>query len=202
MSAGVPVTSARRTVTLTAAEMEDTDGVRASLATSVGTITMLPADFVSANMDTTTGAFLKLPRSVTITLSSSAGSYTTDDIVITGKRGTSTVTETLTPTTANGGETLRGTQIFDSITSIAIPAQVNTSGAWTVGFQDVAAPVGMQFVGIRMNAASGTLNLGYGSLTDAVPGVQNYVEPIAFERVLTSSALSSPTTVGVTLYLN
>lgn len=204
MSSAVPMNSARRTVTFSSGVLLDADGIKTSFATAATPTTVTVASFNGAEISATTGAFTKLPRTVTIGRSNSVGSYTTTPIVITGKRGGAEVTESLTPANANGNDTLAGTQIFDSISSIAIPAQVDTSGAFVIGVRDICAPAGDTFTGVEV-AAAGTLYVAYGSgtgaPTDGIPiatAAVGVIKPIAPKKILTDAA---KTTVGVTVYL-
>lgn len=208
MSGAVPINSARKTVSYASGELAVTNGVITSFATSASPVTKLPADMTGAAMVSGTGRFAKQPRSLTITLASSAGSYTTNPIVITGQRDGTNVTESLTPSGTDGNETLRGTQIFSKITSIAFPAQGDANGHFTVGVQDIGRNNPHDtFTGIEL-AAAGTLNVQYGESsgdpTDAIPiaaGAAGVVKPVAPTRVLTNPGLSSPTTVGLTVYI-
>jgi hypothetical protein len=195
------MTIARRTKTYAAAALSDLDGILASFATTTDEVTFDASDFDGAAIAALTGV-LDLPRTVTITLDNSAGAFSTDPIVVTGKRGGAVVTESFTPSTANGNETLFGNQPFDTLTSIVFPAQEDTDGAFTVGVGDICAPAGGTFCGVEL-AATGTLHIQYGEpgVTDAIvvpAALVGYIKPIAPARVLTGTG---ETTVGVTVYL-
>lgn len=193
---------ASRSKSYAAADTADADGVKVSIASSASPVayTNAGADFNGAAI--AAGGVLDLPRTISVSLSTSSGSYNTVAIVLTGRRGGHTVTESLTPTTQNGNETLRGAQAFDVLESVAIPAQVNASGAFTIGTQDICAPCGDVFSAVKVHA-DGTLYVGYGDVgtqSDAIPIVvanQN-IERIAAARVLTGTG---KTIVGVTVYL-
>jgi len=201
------IKAARRTKSYAAADVAKVNGIKTSIATSTSPVTYLKAtDFNGTAIVSVTGV-LDLPRTVTISLSNSVGSYVASAITLTGTRGGVTVTETLTPPDANGNTVLRGTQAFDVLDSVAFPAQVNTSGAWQIGVQDICAPFGDKFAGAEL-AAAGTINVQYGEgsqgLPDAIPvaaGLVGIPKWFAASRVLTSTALAVPTTVGVTVYL-
>lgn len=109
-------------------ETASTNRYLTSTATSASASTPTPTN-------TTVGTSM-IPRSVTVTRSSSTGAYTTSVITIVGKRRGVTVTLTFTPGTADGGDTIQSNEDdgLDTITSIAIPAQVSTAGAFTIGF--------------------------------------------------------------------
>lgn len=190
---------AAKTKSYAAALVADADGILQSVSTSTS-----PVTHTTFNGAQISSGRLDLPRTVTITLSNTAGAFAEEDIVITGQRGGQVVTETLTPTSINGNETLRGTQPFDLITSIALPAQGSGAGSYTIGVQDICAPENGEFCGAELHA-TGTLNVQYGGgNTDAIPvgaAQVGFVKPIRFQRVLTSAALTAPTTVGLTIYL-
>jgi hypothetical protein len=208
MSSGVPINSSRRTITLPAGALNDADGLVESLATSATAVELDASDFDGA-LVTTDGTLWAhgVARTVTVTLSSSAGSYNDEDpIVVTGKRGGTIVTEEFLPPTANGNVTLRGSQAFDRVTSIAIPAQVDTSGAFTFGAGDLCAPAGDSFHALTVrDEAGGQLNVQYGegedAPTDSFPVSGFALEPCAPTRVLTDPGLSAPTTVALTLHM-
>jgi hypothetical protein len=190
---------AQRTKSYAAALVADPVGILTTTSTSTSTVT-----HTVFNGAQVSSGRLDLPRTVTITLSNTAGAFTTDPIVITGTRGGSIVTEELTPATVDGNETLRGTQIFDTVTSVALPEQGSGAGSYTIGVQDICAPENGEFCGVELHA-TGTMNIGFGGgNTDAIPvgaAQVGFVKPIRCQRVLTSSALAAPTTVGVTVYL-
>lgn len=198
--------SVRRTITYASTELNDVDGILESVSTSATAVDLTPEDYDGAVV-TSSGAWIKLPRSVTITLSEAIGSYDPEvPIVLTGKRGGIPVTEELTPSTADGGETLRGWQVFDQPPDIAIPAQVDTSGAIEIGVGDIGTPQpGERFAMVRL-AAAGQINVAYGEAstdpTDSYAALANAIEPIAPTRILTSPTLAVPTAVGLTLYLD
>ena len=194
--------SAYRTKTFSAAQLEVTDALKAATATAVATSAFTSGDLVVSTLD--------LPRSTTLTRSLSTGSYTLDPYTITGRRGGSVATELITPATADGGDTLSGLVIFDGITTIDVPGQVNTSGAHSFGVQDIGAPKGDAFSGIELHA-DGDLSVQYGegsgAPTDVIPVLianRAYYE-IAPTRIVTKGAstggATGDTTVATTVYL-
>lgn len=194
-------TSARVTHTFASADLSDVNGIKTSAATIASETTYLPAVMDGAGI--TVGSLNKCARTVTATLAANAGSYVASAITITGRFGGDVVTDTLTPSDADGGETLYGDQPFDTITSIVIPAQVNTGGAFEFGVGDICAPKGDRFIAVRCDTAI-TLHVQYGEgsankTTDAHTLGADTIDPIAPSRVLTGAAETSG--AAVTAYL-
>lgn len=169
----------------------DADAIKTSVATSAS-----PASYSDAALNGAVGAAtMNPPRSITVTRSSSAGSYSTSAITITGTYNGETVTDTLTPADADGGDTIYGDQPFDAVTSISLPAQVNTSGAFTFGVGDVWAGHGKQFRAVKGHTA-GNLALYYDAgVTDTLP-----VAALVVESVLPRAVRASGTDVAFTVY--
>lgn len=199
----------KRSRTYAAADVADADGVKTTFATVAAPVALTVADWNGAAI--TAAGLLDLPRTITITRGNNANQYAVDPIVLTGLRGGVTVTESLTPSTDDGNDVLRGTQAFDFLISIAMPTQGGTGGTFLIGVQDICAPANGVFCGVEL-AAAGTLNVGYGGNdlavgnTDAIPiaagaGSVGAIKPIAPRRILTSTALAAATTVGLTVYL-
>jgi hypothetical protein len=192
---------ARRTKTYASAAVADADGVKTSFSTSTDPVTLVPANFNGAAI--AAGGVLDLPRALSITLSNTANAFSVSPMVVTGKRGGGTVTESFTPANDDGNVTLYGSQPFDTITSIALPAMGSGSGSITIGVTDICAPAGGTFLGVEV-AAAGTLYVQYGEgsgVTDAIvipDTLIGFVKTIAPTRVLTGTG---ETTVGVTVYL-
>lgn len=106
------------------------NAVKTSFATSTDPETYTGGDFDGAVGD----GPLAAPRTITITLAAAAGAYAVAAIVITGTDvNDGPQTANLTPSGANGGETLETLKTFKSITSIAFPAQADTDGAFQIG---------------------------------------------------------------------
>lgn len=197
----------KRSKSYAAADVADADGIKTSFATVAAPVVLTVADWNGSAI--TAAGLLDLPRTITITRSNNANQFAVAPIVLTGLRGGATVTESLTPANDDGNDILRGTQAFDFLTQIDIPTQGGTGGTFTIGVQDICAPANTTLFGVELVAA-GTLNVGYGGTdsapahTDAIPigaGAVGIPKPITPKRVLTSTALSAPTTVGLTVYL-
>lgn len=199
--------NSRRTKTYAAAEVADADGVKTSFASVAAPVALAVADWNGAAI--TAAGLLDLPRTITITRTSASNQYSVNPIVLTGTYDGRTVTESLTPQNDDGGDVLRGTQAFHFLTNVDIPADAGTGGSYTIGVQDICAPGNGEFNGVEL-AAAGTLNVGYGGTasapanTDAIPIASAQAgcpKPVVCKRILTSPALASPTTVGLTVYL-
>jgi len=157
--------------------LADDDAIHASTATAVGNTAYAAGDLLLSAFDP--------PRYVSITTTTSAGTYRTGasyPIVFTGTYGGEVVTSSLLLTQANGNETIRGNQPFDTITAITIPGQVNTSGAIKIGVSGVACPKRLgRLQPFRAFMALGTGNVklgfdsGYSDLCPVTAGEQNTV---------------------------
>jgi hypothetical protein len=189
------------TKTYTSAQLADADGIKTSIATVASPVTYVPADFNGALVSGSGRVAIPLPRTVTISRSSSANSYSVSPIVITGTFDGQTVTESLTPANDDGNDTLYGNQPFHYVTSIAIPAQANTSGAFTIGVGDICAPARDDiFIGVKVSADA-VVHFAFDKLataTDSHTIVAGQAEVIGFRRILTGSGETSG--VSVTVY--
>ncbi len=122
------------------------------------------------------------PRSVSVTTASSTGSYNiVDPIVFTGKDiNGNTITESLTLTNADGGETIVGVKPFASLTSIAVPAQVDVNGHFTFGVRDVFLQSGCRSI---RPGSTGAIKLVYidgtpDTLSSLIAGEHLDIEPL------------------------
>lgn len=108
----------------------DPDAIVTSFATSTSPVTKS-----GAGLNGIIGAAaIDPPRSITLTLDNSPGAFSTTPIPITGTDVNGDAqTAQLTPSTADGNETLETDKTFRTVTSIAFPAQADTDGAFTVG---------------------------------------------------------------------
>lgn len=114
----------------------DPNGIKTSFASSASI-----QSFTAADLDGVVGAgAMTPPRNITITTSAHAD-IDAVDVVITGKvRDTDgkLVDQTDTITLTDGGNTTDvGTQAFESVETITIPAQSGVGGAIEIGFGDV-----------------------------------------------------------------
>lgn len=131
--------------------MTDADGIVTAHATLTTAESLTAGDLNGAVV--LTGGALAPARSLTITRSLATGAYTTEPIVVTGRRGGNTQTYTYTPADADGGDTAHSGVLFDALTTIAIPAQATTGGSYTIGSRDLGAPYGSKFCAVKLLAA-------------------------------------------------
>ena len=115
----------------------DPDGIKVSFATqdTARTLRENASDFDGAEGATLTGG----PRAIEITRAANVGSYQfADDIVVRGTAYGEKVTLTFTAGDADGGDTLTSNEDrgLDTIDEVDIPADVDASGAYEIGFGD------------------------------------------------------------------
>lgn len=118
-------------------------------------------------------------------------------IVISGWYKGAQVTQPYQLATADGAENLTtgpggsALQAFDKVDSIFIPAQVNTTGAWTFGVRDLVAPSGGHFRFIKaVLAGNAVLRYGEDPNTDDTIGLLAGEQlSAAFTRVLGTTTI-------------
>jgi hypothetical protein len=132
---------------LTASTVLAATGIKTAIATSASAVTYSGA----AINGTTAAAGIATPspsgnagvaQYPIAVASSSAGSYVNGStIVFTGIRDNKTVYSTATVAGTGGNATFIGDTPLESCSSVAIAAQTDTSGQWTLGWNDVACPM-------------------------------------------------------------
>ena len=156
-----------RTITYSTIPVPTAIKTAGATATSVQT-------FTGASLNGAIGqGVMNPPRSVSVTTSTSSGSYIAGStVVITGLDQTGLAqVETLTLTQTGGGETLVGVKQFSQVTKIVVAAQTNTSGTVAVGVQDVRFHPQSPPIGLIVNG-TGNLKLGFADgSTDILLGV-------------------------------
>lgn len=131
---------------LTASTVLDSDAIKASIATSVSAVTYSGAalDGVTVTAGVSTPApsgLVGVGQYPVAAASSSAGSYVVNSVIVfTGTRDGKAATSTATVSSANGNLTYVGDSPLDTVTSVTIGAQANTSGAWSLGYNDISCP--------------------------------------------------------------
>lgn len=127
---GTELHSSPRCYTSTAALLTDTDGIKTNEVCPVAPTTYSGVALAGAvHVD---GFYF--PRYPSVTTAASAATYnTTDPIVVTGTRGGVVATVSLLLTDAGGDETIVGTTPLETVTSIAVPAQLQAAGGLSFG---------------------------------------------------------------------
>lgn len=197
--------SARMAHYFAAAALNVVAGIKASVATAV-TPQSYSGVALDGSMLTASGGIKYCSRSVTVTSAAQVGAYSTAaPIVITGVRKGVVVTESISLTAANGGETVRGTQAFDMITQIDVPAMASTAGHLQFGVGDLCGPAGnVQVCDWFRPDADGFVRCRFdanGDRDDSLPVKAQAIEEVAPLRILTDQSLTNPTAVGVTIYV-
>lgn len=157
----------------------DADALVTSLATS--------ASLTTLNDETELNGVIGLdvmdpPRAVQATFSAH-GDFDATTMTVTGKdKADNTVTDTiLIPN--GGGATVKGTNgtLFSQITSVSVPAQSGTGGAYTVGVQGRFEATGASGTKVVVTTTSDGMLTTFGSLSDTLalkdvtadPGIAN-----------------------------
>lgn len=136
-----------RVIPLVASTVLVATGIKTSIATVASAVTYTGAAINGTTA--TAGIATPSPSGNTrvaqypiIVASSSAGSYVNGSTaVFTGTRDNKPATSTATIVGTDGNATFVGDSPLETCSSIAIGAQANTSGAFTMGWQDVACPL-------------------------------------------------------------
>jgi hypothetical protein len=175
----------------TFAAIADVDAIKTAIATVAATAT-----YTGAGLNGAIGAAaFGITQTFTVKTRSNAGAYhIVDPIVVTGTNARGeTITDSLYLTAENGNETIEGTIAFISITSIAVPAQHDTSGQFEFGVGDIL------FVSpareIRAGAA-GNIKIGFqDGGTDTQPVLAAERIPSLIFRVYSTGTTALPVTV-------
>lgn len=117
---------------LVALNSADPNGIKTSFSTVTATRTVLrAADYDGAEVSS---GLLETARNVTITLSNTVGAFSTDPIKVSGLDAQGIPrAELLTPSSADGNETLATVNLFVGEVTIEIPAQADTDGSFQIG---------------------------------------------------------------------
>lgn len=193
-----------RPFTRAAGTIEDTDGIKTSIATAVGAnnytgVALNGSEMVYLASSLGGGNGLGPARTVSVTTAASVGTYRTGasfPIVFTGTFAGAVVSESLLLTAANGNETIRGSQAFDTITNIAVPGQVDAAGFFQFGVQDIVGWKNRPFRAIKAHADSTLTGLVFqDGVADSIVVVAHMIENILVQKV--PRTLVAP---GITLY--
>jgi hypothetical protein len=188
----------------TSADLVDDDAVKTSIASVAANTTYTAADFNGAMLNGNAGLFKvggkrTAPRVLSVTTGASGGSYNLATIVVTGKNELGEViTDSVTLTQTGGNETLFFAKGFVEITSIYIPAMVNTSGSFKFGVRDAGWSPKKPARQVRGGAAGAVL-VGFGDgsgATDALPCAAGEHHDVMITRLYGSATTTAyPVTV-------
>lgn len=192
----------------TRSTFDDVAGIKTSVATAItqqiyGTGgTALDGNEVTFK---TAGRRLR-PRSVTITTAAHTGSYKTgggNAIVVTGTYKGAAVSENLSLTAANGGETVRGAQLFDdpTLVVITVPGQNDALGSFQFGVGDIGGSGGKEFRAVKAHASATLVVRDGDGVYEKLVVSSQAVEPVIFARLcVVAAGVTTTASIGVTLY--
>lgn len=176
--------------------------VAAGIKTSVATATTAQV-YSGGALNGANVAVLAFPQGITATTSASASTYVTglvNAIVVTGLSSAGAViTDNIVLTAAGGGETVSTVRGFYQVTSISVPAQLTTSGAFTFGIGDlIFSPPARQVRGgaagvIAMVTAGGAP--GGQGVSDLTPCLQGERHDAIIRRIFSATTTAYPITV-------
>jgi hypothetical protein len=165
----------------TAVIANDIDSIKLAVATDTNA-----AEYTTSELD---GVFgdedFDESRYVVVTTSSTVGAFNADDIVFTGLLAGEEVTDTITLTAVNGGETLYGDQLFDSITMIEVTAMADTDG--TISFGTAAVPECIA----RANECKSVLNRHFASTQAHNTAVSSAISTADATTLATANTLAT-----------
>lgn len=196
---------ARRTMTLAAANLVDADGIKTSIASAASAQSYTTAALNGALAFAGIGeprlaSFRELASYPTTTASSNAGSYVAGSAIeFVGTYGGEPVTRTALLTTADGGETVFADGPIDTVITIRVAAQVNTSGAFTFGFSGACprkkvGPGGRLRQWWLVGGGAGNIVVGHPLGNDTLVSAAGREHFVAVQRILEATA------VPVTIY--
>lgn len=199
---GFELNSSPRSYSTTAAGLTDADGIKTNAVCPIADTVYNGAALNGAVQ----AAGFSFPRYPTVVTIANPATYnTTDPIAVTGTRGGVVVTVSLQLTAAGGGETIAGNTPLETVTSIAVPAQLLAAGGLAFGVVDMG-PTAIVSAGVveksvpyrRVKAAgAGTLVLGYeDGGTDTTMCVAGQIEDVLAMRIYGTS-----TATPITAYL-
>lgn len=181
--------------TFTTAQLADVNALVTAIATdtSEATFTAASLDGVLANPGP---GVARMPQYPTITASSSAGSYSLSPVVFNGTNDAGeTIAVSVTPTDADGNWTVVGTTAMATITSIVAPAQVDTSGQWEFGVQDVVGTRSKPIVKVRGGTQANIVVEYDGGVTDTLPCEVGEKHEMLATKVLATGTTCTPVTI-------
>lgn len=196
---------------------DDKVALLGSTATSTGAVLLGPSGgpgvttaFAGSEVTAKTNGKRILPRTITLTTSTHAGSYKTgagNPWTVSGTVNGVPTTEPLLLTQANGNETIRGVQLWDDPTQVTIAnaGQNDALGAVTVGLGDIGAPKNRDgsgsLRGFKPHATGSVVVMGDDGKYDTQVIVNaGLAEPVNAARICVTGGGDTTTTMGITVY--
>ena len=181
--------------TYTYATIAAATAIKTSVATAVTPSTYSGGQLDgSADGGARSATGLPFEQAITATTSAHSASYKTGSanaITVTGTaEDGSAITDTIVLTQANGNETVATSKGFAKVTSITVPGQNDTSGAFTFGIGDIvlAKPIRQIRAGI-----DGNVKLGYqAGVIDTLGLVATEKEQVLAARIYDSGTTALP----------
>jgi len=177
------------------AVVDDVDGLLSATATAAAPVEHDNGDFDGAEKTTGDAGRRRMPRVIIVTLVAEVGGYSTDPWTVAGTVDGVSTTEELTPATADGGETMRTENAFDSpdLVTISIPTQPGTAGSYQIGVSDIVAPGEEVFRQIVANTDGNVVLMGTDGKTELLPMVAQQYLPTEAKRIVGASTTSDLT---------
>jgi hypothetical protein len=181
--------------TFTVAQLADVNAIKTAVATNVAAQEYETAALNGALANPGPAA-MRMPQYPTITASSSAGSYSLSPVVFTGTNDAGeAITVPVTPTNANGNWTVAGTTAMKTCTKINVPGQVDGSGQWEFGMQDVVGTAHKPIVKVRGGTQANIVVEYDGGVTDTLPCEVGEKHEMLATKVLATGTTCDPVTI-------
>lgn len=181
--------------TFALAEVEDDDALKTAVATSLTAATYSGATLNGA-LANPGPAVMRLPQYVRVATSALAACYNiTDPIVFTGTLDGAVVTDSITLTDTDGNEAIDGDQAFDTVVSIAVPAQLKATGQFTFGVTDIVFSNKRPGIQIEFGAAGNIVVEFFDGSTETIVGLEGAKKEGLIKRIVDASTTADPLTV-------
>lgn len=180
----------------TLAQLDDNNALVVSIQTEAVAVNFTGATLDGALAPGAANATMRLPQYVTCDSAANAGSYVAGTVItVTGTLWGTSITDTMTVVGTGGGESLRTTSAFSTVTNIHVPAQVNTGGDWEFGVEDIGLAPPRPGIALRWIAAGNIQVVTAGGMTEVVDGDAGETQDFLFTMVDRTN--TTATSVGV-----
>lgn len=189
--------------TFVTANIADADAIKTTIATAATAQTYTGAALNGAALTPSPDGKSGWAQWPSATASSSAGSYTNGStVVFIGTYKGVTVTRTATVSGTDGNATFVADGPLDgAVTSVAVGAQANTSGAWTFGWVDLECPrrsFNAQQEPFHCVRGGSAANVGFyrtNGEADILPCTAGEKHTVLIPRIRTSTTAATPITL-------